>query len=33
VLEDAVGPLPVRQAGRRERTVFFRRLFVHKLRR
>jgi len=30
--EDTVGPLPVGQADRRERTVFFRRLFVHKLR-
>ena len=31
--EDAVRPLPVGQADRRERTVFFRRFFVHKLRR
>ena len=27
--EDAVGPLPVRQRDRRERTIFFRRIFEH----
>ena len=31
VREDAVGPLPVRQVHRRERTVFFRRIFLHKI--
>ncbi len=27
--EDAVGPLPFRQMNRRERTIFFRRIFLH----